>query len=384
VEKGTLSGSACTPTTLYYRGASGESIDEINPSTYNYRNVYFNGQMIARTRSDGTIWHIVPDQIGSTRLTINGSTSAVTGDVDYDPYGIMIPQPPGTPDSSSDPYKFTGKERDTESGNDYFGARYYGSSMGRMLSPDSGVDQHPENPQSWNLYSYGLNNPLMYTDPTGEYVCGSGVTQSMCDNFQKTLDAAQTGANALKDKYGADSTQYKDAQRAIDAYGKEGVDNGVTVNATNMRPGDAAGVQREVGSVTPTKDNPNGQQITVNFGKDMFSGSADNAPDAAHEGSHIADASDWVSSGFSPSMNPTRYGTEWRAFHVEQSMAEGMGQPFLGFYVGGQPIYVWKPGWTAAQVNSGINQVLNNPAGHYHLTPNSKVLAFIHNTKGGN
>ena len=64
---------------------------------------------------------------------------------------------------------FTGKERDTESGNDYFGARYYGSSMGRFMSPDpSGLMYaDPTNPQSLNLYSYVLNNPLKYLDPDG-------------------------------------------------------------------------------------------------------------------------------------------------------------------------------------------------------------------------
>jgi len=56
-------------------------------------------------------------------------------------------------------------------------------------------------------------------DPTGEYVCGSGVTQSMCDYFQNELDAAQKGPNALKDKYGADSTQYTDVQRATEGVG---------------------------------------------------------------------------------------------------------------------------------------------------------------------
>ncbi len=62
-------------------------------------------------------------------------------------------------------YLFTGKQRDSESGNDYFGARYYGSSMGRFLSPDSGSDQHPADPHSWNLYTYGRNNPLVTVDP---------------------------------------------------------------------------------------------------------------------------------------------------------------------------------------------------------------------------
>ena len=69
--------------------------------------------------------------------------------------------------------KFTGKERDTESGLDYFGARYYGSAMGRFSSPDpSGlVYADPTNPQSLNLYSYAANNPLKNTDPTGLAYC---------------------------------------------------------------------------------------------------------------------------------------------------------------------------------------------------------------------
>jgi RHS repeat-associated protein len=64
-------------------------------------------------------------------------------------------------------YKFTGKERDAESGLDYFGARYYASNMGRFMSPDDGSDQDPSAPQSWNLYSYVQNNPLSNTDPDG-------------------------------------------------------------------------------------------------------------------------------------------------------------------------------------------------------------------------
>jgi len=64
---------------------------------------------------------------------------------------------------------FTGKERDAESGLDYFGARYYSSSMGRFSSPDpKATSAHLENPQSWNRYAYTDNNPLVYIDPDGK------------------------------------------------------------------------------------------------------------------------------------------------------------------------------------------------------------------------
>jgi len=65
--------------------------------------------------------------------------------------------------------RYTGKERDAESGLDYFGARYYGSNMGRFSSPDpSGLFYaDPSNPQSLNLYAYVQNNPLVNFDPDG-------------------------------------------------------------------------------------------------------------------------------------------------------------------------------------------------------------------------
>jgi RHS repeat-associated protein len=70
-------------------------------------------------------------------------------------------------------YHYTGKERDTESGLDYFGARYYASSMGRWMSPDWADKpeavpySHLDNPQSLNLYGYVLDNPLSKVDRDG-------------------------------------------------------------------------------------------------------------------------------------------------------------------------------------------------------------------------
>jgi RHS repeat-associated protein len=71
------------------------------------------------------------------------------------------------------PSSNTGKERDAESGNDYFGARYYTSVMGRFISPDWSAKAEPvpyaklDNPQSLNLYTYVFNNPVTGVDLDG-------------------------------------------------------------------------------------------------------------------------------------------------------------------------------------------------------------------------
>jgi RHS repeat-associated protein len=71
------------------------------------------------------------------------------------------------------PSRSTGKERDSESGNDYFGARYYESSVGRWLSPDWSAKEEPVpyaklgDPQSLNLYAYVLNSPVSRFDADG-------------------------------------------------------------------------------------------------------------------------------------------------------------------------------------------------------------------------
>jgi RHS repeat-associated protein len=88
--------------------------------------------------------------------------------------------------------KFTQKERDNETGLDYFGARYYGSTQGRFTSPDPLLSSGAvESPQSWNRYSYVLNNPLKLIDPDGLYVFDSSVSEDERKKFNAALTQAK-------------------------------------------------------------------------------------------------------------------------------------------------------------------------------------------------
>jgi RHS repeat-associated protein len=93
----------------------------------------------------------------------------------------------------------TGKERDAETGLDYFLARYYSGAQGRFTGPDSPSYSNPKNPQSWNLYAYSLNNPLAYFDPNGhEVVCANNVDQ--CGNDAANATGSQEAAARVTTK----------------------------------------------------------------------------------------------------------------------------------------------------------------------------------------
>lgn len=103
------------------------------------------------------------DAVGSVRA-VTDHNGAVVRTHPSPPFGTGDGVTPGT-----DPLRYTGKERDAETGLDYFGARYYGSRIGRFTGIDPVLDQ-PEsllNPQRWNRYTYALNNPVKFTDPDG-------------------------------------------------------------------------------------------------------------------------------------------------------------------------------------------------------------------------
>jgi len=93
-------------------------------------------------------------------------------------------------------HKFTGKERDGESGLDYFGARHYGSAIGRFVSADTFNRKLLVNPQDLNLYSYTINNPLRFTDPNGRdwKDIASGIAHGANNFVEHTYAAAIAAA----------------------------------------------------------------------------------------------------------------------------------------------------------------------------------------------
>jgi RHS repeat-associated protein len=120
------------------------------------------------------------DALGSTRLITN-EVGVPQVRYDYLPFGqdILPPSSGGRADvlcglascygqSDASSQQFTGKEHDSETGLDYFIARYYSSPQGRFTGADLPlVDQYPSDPQSWNLYGYVRNSPLVRVDRDG-------------------------------------------------------------------------------------------------------------------------------------------------------------------------------------------------------------------------
>ena len=128
--------------------------------------------------------YLTPDPLGSTRL-VTGEDQLVLSRHDYLPFGEEIGAGLGNRDQASGvagytdsrtdgpAQKFTGKERDAESGLDYFGARYFSGAGGRFTSPDlvNVTWKRLLDPgNTLNKYSYAANNPLLYVDPNGQDV----------------------------------------------------------------------------------------------------------------------------------------------------------------------------------------------------------------------
>lgn len=148
--------------TLYWRSITGDTIAESKLSgTVTNEYVFFARRRIAQN-TNGTTYFYYTDQIGSTTVMTNGS-----GNPCYQATFTPCGEEHATQTTCQQNYKFTGHERDAETGLDYAFARYYDSRLGRFLSPDP-VGGDANNPQSLNRYAYVANNPTNFVDLSGQ------------------------------------------------------------------------------------------------------------------------------------------------------------------------------------------------------------------------
>jgi RHS repeat-associated protein len=301
-------------TASYALGLDGEQVTEMNGSgQWVHSNVYA-GKLLATYDGQGTRFQL-EDALGSRRVQAHTDGTAGLFCRNY-PFGDGLNCWGGDEDSTEQ--HFTGKERDSESGLDNFGKRYFGSSLGRFQTPDPAgiMRQKLIDPQQWNMYSYARNNPLRFTDPTGKYVCSDN---QKCDSkLDKAFEEARQ--RDLKSKDSA-------VVAAAKAYGDPTKANGVSVAFAKTLPGSCAGgagcTQPGI-TGTATGIAPD---VKVTFLNNLSGKGFDQA--VAHEGSHTADALQFINSfdastgKFNGAFNYVHYDTEFKAYAIGASVMKG-------------------------------------------------------------
>jgi len=179
---------------LYWYGSGDEILAETDgtgATTAEY--VFFGGKRVAMRPASGNPIFYVEDMLGTSRV-ITTNTGVVCYDADYYPYGGERSYTNTCPQN----YKFEGKERDAETGNDDFGARYYSSRFGRWLSSD--WSSTPEavpyanltNPQTLNLYAMVADDPESFADLDGHGTACDGDPEK-CTSHEPTLVKEEHG-----------------------------------------------------------------------------------------------------------------------------------------------------------------------------------------------
>ena len=190
VAKGSISTWSCdttvngfVATTAYVLGPHGEQLTEMTNNSgawqWAHTNVEagglsatYDGDLSQKTA--GPLYFHLSDWLGTRRQQTDYAGNPLL-DFTGLPYGDGLSTIPVSTTDAADAteHHFTGHERDAESGNDYFGARYFSSNMGRFMTPDWSAKEDPvpyaklDNPQTLNLYAYMDNNPLGGVDPNG-------------------------------------------------------------------------------------------------------------------------------------------------------------------------------------------------------------------------
>jgi RHS repeat-associated protein len=314
---------SCSSGTLYWTGTGSDALAESDLSgnlTAEY--YFFQGMRVVRKDlPSGQIHDYMNDPLGTARMVVtpvNASTVTIDEDADYYPYGGEIVV---SGSSAATKYKFTGKERDTESGLDNFGARYFTSSMGRFMTPDWAARPTTVpyavfgDPQSLNLYNYVRNDPVSRADPDGHYddKCGGG--DKKCEKGVNKFDK-----QVQKDLKSKDPK----VRAAAAAWGTRGDHNGIGVKFVTQQQMDAdahtaPGFKTDA-MVTPGVTADHKLTVNAEFSESLSGSSLGQT--VAHEGSHIEDDATFVNSYNSTTgkyfsgANFTHFDTEFQAFEA--------------------------------------------------------------------
>jgi RHS repeat-associated protein len=199
--------------TEYFYAPDGKVLSDYNGTGYPKEYIYAGDRLVAQYNwLTGTTNFIHADHLGTTRV-VTAVNQSVLDSLDFYPYGQQ------SSGDTTTTHKFTGKERDSESGLDYFGARYDASSMDRFMTPDPLPWPHWQNgsrddrkrfaelltnPQNLNMYSYVRNNPLNSVDPDGMDVYVVAYTTGNSQGDDELKRAAQTKKDEITSSKGFD------------------------------------------------------------------------------------------------------------------------------------------------------------------------------------
>jgi RHS repeat-associated protein len=377
-----------TETTIFLYDAGGKLVEEYS----------------TKLSQEPQVAYLTSDSLGTPRIN-TGAGGAVIARHDYHPFGEEISTSQRTSginyDSDEIRKTFTGYEHDEESDLDFAQARYYQKTHGRFTTTDPLLSSgNVSNPQTWNRFTYTLNNPVGIVDPTGMYVCDSSVSAGDCQQIENAYNRLTLVLGNMNPK----SKAYARLKRALDALGLPGEANGVTIYTSSLQKESAAGWTATAGLKNANANrahNPN--QIDTRIIIDLEHINKDGGKDAddilaltlAHEGSHAADGEEWVASGFSRSKNPNGYRTETDAFLTEGGVARSIGyegaisltvsQKFANFDVP-YKAKTYNPAWEGPdyavyQANS-IEKIVttSKERGGYGHDPQSLKLAFSQNS----
>jgi RHS repeat-associated protein len=243
--------------------------------------IYRDGLLLAAETPQGTR-HLHLDHLGTPRLVSDTLGQQKAYHVYY-PYG----EEATAFNQDTVREKFTGHERDL--GNpagagddlDYMHARFCSPLTGRFSSVDPVLDFKlaKVSPQTWNRYTYARDNPQRFTDPTGRYLCtGSGEN---CGVIRQGIKNIRAAAKNLP----AQSSHRVALQKILTLYGREGVDNGVTVRVDggqNLGSADTQGGKTNISlNIGLTAD--------INGGRETDKFHAEIASTLAHEAQHGLD-----------------------------------------------------------------------------------------------